>query len=243
VRGWRRFAPLAPGLVATAVVLGGFGWLGTPLSIGMLAFLPVMLGVGTDLPIQAAHPARRRVLLGAAAAGASAFAALGLSPLPFVRHLGLALAAGVLVSAVLAMASMRSPVGDLATGQRMNGAGRKMRSSVAGVGTDERMSGRGRWPGLAAGVVVAAVGWVLLPSLPVEARPERLARGLPALADARRTERVLGASGEVAVRVTAGDVASPEMLAWFRQADEALVVRFGDRLRPIVAGAAAVVAG
>jgi hypothetical protein len=45
---------------------------------------------------------------------------------------------------------------------------------------------------------------------------------------------VLGASGEVALRVTAGDVASPEMLAWFRQADEALVVRFGDRLRPIV---------
>ena len=82
--------------------------------------------------------------------------------------------------------------------------------------------------------MLAAIGWALLPSLPVEARPDHLARGLPALADARGVERVLGASGEVAVRVTAPDVASPEMLAWFRSAEEALVVRFGDRLRPIV---------
>ena len=212
-REMRRFAPLGLGFAATAVVLGGFGWSGTPLSIGMLAFLPVMLGVGTDLPIQAAHPAPRRLLIAAAVAGAAAFAALGLSPLPFVRHLGLALAAGVLVSAALALPSMRAPAADLA-------------------GERPRPGRRGPW--LVAGVAVAAIGWALLPGLPVEARPERLARGLPALADARRVERVLGASGEVAVRVTAGDVASPEMLAWFRQADEALVVRFGDRLRPIV---------
>ncbi|HEY3241493.1 MAG TPA: RND transporter, partial [Acidimicrobiia bacterium] len=220
VRGWRRFLPLGLGLAATAVVLGFFGLVGAPASIGMLVFLPVMLGVGTDLPIQAAHPAPRRLLLAAALAGAAAFAVLGLSPLPFVRHLGLALAAGVLVSAALAFPSMRASMRS------------SMRSPVADAGTDERMSGR--WPWLVTGVVVAAIGWGLLPSLPVEARPDRLARGLPALADARRAERVLGASGEVAVRVTAGDVASPAMLAWFRQVDEALVVRFGDRLRPIV---------
>ncbi|MGH9040769.1 MAG: RND transporter [Acidimicrobiia bacterium] len=212
-RGRRRFLPLAMGLAATAVVVGGFGLVGVPASIGMLVFLPVMLGVGTDLPIQAAHPAPRRVLVAAAVAGAAAFAALAISPLPFVRHLGLALAAGVLISAAFALPFLPSapaPSGD------------PVRLRLPG------------WPVLGAAVVVAAIGWGLLPSLPVEARPDHLARGLPALADARRVERVLGASGEVAVRVTAADVASPDMLAWFRSAEEALVVRFGDRLRPIV---------
>ncbi len=221
VRGWRRFLPLGLGLVATAVVLGAFGLSGTPASVGMVVFLPVMLGVGTDLPIQAAHPASRRLLVAAAVAGAAAFAALAVSPLPFVRHLGLALAAGVLVSAALALPSRR-------------GTGDSGPASAAGGATGSHVLGKGRRTVLAAAVAVAAIGWGLLPSLPVEARPERLARGLPALDGARRAEKVLGASGEVAVRVTAGDVASPEMLAWFRQAEEALVVRFGDRLRPIV---------
>jgi predicted RND superfamily exporter protein len=45
---------------------------------------------------------------------------------------------------------------------------------------------------------------------------------------------VLGASGEVAVRVQAADVVSPDMLAWFRSAEEAVVAPFGDRLRPVV---------
>ena len=82
------------------------------------------------------------------------------------------------------------------------------------------------------GGLLAALGWGLLPSVPIESRPDRLAEGLPALADARRAESVLGASGEVAVRVRADNVVSPEMLAWFRAAEEALVAPFADRLRP-----------
>ncbi len=218
-RGWRRFLPLALGLAATAVVLGVFGLAGASTSVGLLVFLPVMLGVGTDLPIQAAHPAPRRILVAAGVAGAAAFAALALSPLPFVRHLGLALAAGVLVSAALALAFRTAAPS----------------SPPAPAASPAGTAGSRRWQVLvAASGVVAAAGWGLLPSLPVEARPERLARGLPALADARQAERVLGASGEVAVRVTAPDVASPAMLAWFGRAEEALVVRFGDRLRPVV---------
>ena len=75
----------------------------------MLAFLPVMLGVGSDMPIQAAYPGRRRTLIAATAASAAGFAALALSPLPFVRELGLALAAGVAISTALALVFRRSP--------------------------------------------------------------------------------------------------------------------------------------
>jgi predicted RND superfamily exporter protein len=196
-------------------VLGFFGLRGTPLSLGMLAFLPVMLGVGSDMPIQAAYPARRRILVAAAAASAAGFAALALSPLPFVRDLGLALGAGVAVSAVLALI-LRPPVAE------------ERRAPVG----ETFSSPRKLVLGVACGL--AALGWGLLGSIPVEARPERLAEGLPALQDARRAERVLGASGEVAVRVRAKDVVSPQMLSWFRAADAAVVAPFGDRLRPVV---------
>jgi predicted RND superfamily exporter protein len=87
---------------------------------------------------------------------------------------------------------------------------------------------------LGAAASLAVVGWGLLPGLPIEARPDRLAAGLPALSQARAAEGVLGASGEVAVRVRGDDVLTPELLRWFRQAEEQLVVRFGDRLRPVV---------
>ena len=251
ILGWPM--PLVLGPAATAVVLGAFGLWGTSLSLGMLAFLPVMLGVGSDMPIQAAYPARRRILVAATAASAAGFAALTLSPLPFVRDLGLALGAGVVVSTALALACLRAPAESLRpTGVRLPEYGGKGTPgpkaeppSPTGVrlpaysGKGTPVQGSGAISGsrkLALGVAggLAVLGWVLLPSIPVEARPERLAEGLPALADARRVEGVLGASGEVAVRVRAADVVSPEMLAWFRSAEEAVVAPFGDRLRPVV---------
>jgi predicted RND superfamily exporter protein len=225
--------PLVLGLATTAIVLGAFGLRDTPLSIGMLAFLPVMLGVGSDMPIQAAYPGRRRTLVAATSASAAGFAALALSPLPFVRDLGLALAAGVMVSAVLALSCVRTP------GIAPDTADVRSRRTILRIPQvftprSDRIPSGVRRAGLVAGAALAALGWAALPSIPVEARPERLAEGLPALSDARRAEDVLGASGEVAVRVRADDVVSPEMLAWFRSAEEAVVVPFGDRLRPVI---------
>jgi uncharacterized protein len=232
-RFWRRLLPLALGLSATAVVLGFFGLRGTPLSLGMLAFLPVMLGVGSDMPIQAAYPARRRVLLAATGASAAGFAALAVSPLPFVRHLGTALAAGVAISTALALLVRTRPAAPAPpAGVRLPGY--RGKGTPDATGRRPGPLSRLRKPGLVTAIGLAALGWVLLPSIPVEARPERLAQGLPALDDARAVERVLGASGEVAVRVQAGDVTSPEMLAWFQAAEEAVVAPFGDRLRPVV---------
>ena len=217
IRG--RLTPLVLGPAATAVVLGAFGLWGTPLSLGMLAFLPVMLGVGSDMPIQAAYPARRRILLAATAASAAGFAALALSPLPFVRELGLSLGAGVVISTALALVLLKPRTPDPAESDAVVGQ--------QSISPSRRLA-------LALAVAAAGLGWALLPSIPVEARPERLAEGLPALADARRAEAVLGASGEVAVRVRAKDVVSPEMLDWFRAAEAAVVAPFGDRLRPVV---------
>ena len=232
IRG--RLTPLILGPAATAVVLGAFGLWGTPLSLGMLAFLPVMLGVGSDMPIQAAYPGRRRILIAATAASAAGFAALALSPLPFVRELGLALAAGVVISSGLALLFRRPPAEAASpTGvpDRGNSAVKNASSATA---RNAAAMPRSRTLTLVLAGGLAALGWALLPSIPVEARPERLAEGLPALADARRAERVLGASGEVAVWVRAKDVVSPEMLDWFRAAEEAVVAPFGDRLRPVV---------
>jgi predicted RND superfamily exporter protein len=233
-RAGRRLVPLVLGLATTAIVLGVFGLRGTPLSIGMLAFLPVMLGVGSDMPIQAAYPGRRRILVAATAASAAGFAALALSPLPFVRDLGLALATGVTISAVLALAFVRAPHTPPDTAAASRRRILRIPQPFAPRSAEVHGTSGVRRAGLVAAAALAALGWALLPSIPVEARPERLAEGLPALADARRAEEVLGASGEVAVRVRAGDVVSPEMLAWFRSAEEAVVVPFGDRLRPVI---------
>lgn len=212
-----RLVPLACGVAGGAVVLVVLGWLGQPLSVGALAFLPVVLGVGTDFPLHAGGATRRSVIV-AATASASGFASMALSPLPFVRQLGILLAAGVLAA---------TGFGLLAT-----------RRSVAPA-PRQRALVHGRRPlprRLTAALVVAAglAGWVLLPALPVETRPERLAAGLPAIDDLHRAERVLGASGEIAVRLTGVDELDPQALRWFAGAEEVLVTRFGDRLRPVL---------
>ncbi|HYT39948.1 MAG TPA: RND transporter, partial [Acidimicrobiia bacterium] len=215
-RGLWRFTPLVAALAATAVTLGVFGLAGADFSLGLAAFLPIMVGVGSDFPIQSTHPTRGRTLWSAAAASAAGFAALALSPLPFVRSLGLALALGIVVSAALGMvAARRAPAPTIAPLP----AGTVIRP-------DRRL--------LVVGGVVAAVGLALLPSVPLETRPDRLVAGLGAVDDAHRAERVLGASGEVAVWVRGSEVLTPTTLRWFRDAEAALVVAFGDRLRPVV---------
>ena len=227
VRGWRRLVPLGLGLASTAITMGCLAVIGVPFSLGMLTFLPVMLGVGTDFPVQTSYPSRRRTLLAAAVASTAGFLALLLSPVPFVRHLGVALALGIVVSTGAGLAARR--LGLLIS----TGADRGTAGADTAFGSWPGLGGRRRWT-IVPAALLALAGWALLPSLPVESRPERLAAGLPSLGDARRAERVVGASGEVSVRVRADDVLRPDLLAWFGQAEEELVLRFGDRLRPIV---------
>ncbi|MFB9729513.1 MMPL family transporter [Haloechinothrix salitolerans] len=221
-----RLRPLAVALGGTALTLAAFGWLQHPLSLGVVAFLPILMGIGSDYPFYLSQPGHRRRVVVTAVAGATAFASLALSPLPFVRELGIALAVGVLVILGLALVVRRmfGPV-----------PGADLDSS--GEDAAPRPVRHRWWPRLVAlglAVLIAGLGWAALPRIGIEARPDQLADGLPELADVRTAERVLGSSSELSIVLRGDDVLSTQALAWTRQTQEALVREHGDQLHPIV---------
>ena len=223
-----RLLPLGIGLAATGVIMAVFGWVGASLSLGLLAFLPIILGVGTDYPIYALRRGRPRLIIGTAAASAVSLVVLALDPLPYVRDLGLALAGGLMLSALLGVAVARR-LGPLAAEANL--------AVVASRRASRRRGGR-RWAAAAAvAVVVAVLGWAGLGSLGLNSDPERLAAGLPALQQGIAAQSVLGASGEMDVYVRAPDVLTPAFVSWYQQAQDRLVLAHGDQLRPIVSPA------
>lgn len=220
-----RLRPLFAALVGTAGTLAVFGLLGRPLTLGVVAFLPILLGIGSDFPLYLSRAGRHREVIVAVVAAAAGFASLALSPLPFVRELGLALALGTLLAAATALA-LRRVLGPVAPTADPTGL-------LADAGR-RRLSRRARG-GLAICAVSAAVaGWLLLPGLPVQTQPEELAQGLEEVEDARHAEQVLGSSGEVTVMVSADDVADPEVLSWLGGVEDTIVRTVGDRVHPVV---------
>jgi uncharacterized protein len=218
-----RLLPLVSTLSATALTLAVFGWLGRPLSLGVITFLPIVIGIGSDFPAYLIHggtPRRRIVVV--AFASAVGFASLALSPLPFVRDLGLALALGVLLAVSIALClrqffvvETRPPV-------------------VEETLAKPPLPRRKRAVLISAALLVAAIGWLVLPSITIEARPDRLAAGLPSVLDAQHAEDVLGSSGEVEILLKGDNLATPAALTWMRQAEDAVVLNYGSQLRPIV---------
>ncbi|UUV28637.1 MMPL family transporter [Amycolatopsis roodepoortensis] len=222
----RRLVPVMTTVVAIGLTLAIFGWLGQPLSLGVIAFLPVLLGVGSYYPTYFVQQARRRVVLVVAAATAAAFAMLLLSPLPFVRELGLALSMGVLIAALVGMLLIRGLKSSAEGDQQLDETVDSPRAATSP-----------RWARLAAGIVVGAVavaGWVALPRIGLESNFQSFATGLDALADAQHVESVIGSSGEVAVVLRGRDVLAPEAMKWASDAQESIVSRHGDQMRPVV---------
>lgn len=220
----RRLLPLVVSLAGTAVTLGTAGWLGIPMSLGVVAFLPVLLGVGSDFMIYLLTRVPHRLVVAAALATSASFAALAAMPITAVRQLGWTLAVGVAVTLVVSLVVTRTfeldqpddPDADIpATPPRA--APRRQRIAAA-----------------VAAAVVAAVGWALLPHLQLDADFQSLARNLPAYDDARHVQEVMGSSGEVAIALTGKDVVNGQTLRWMREAEEAIVVNHGDELRPIL---------
>ncbi|OJG06085.1 hypothetical protein BG618_02810 [Pseudonocardia autotrophica] len=218
-----RLVPLVSTAVATAVTLAGFGWSGRPLSLGVVAFLPILLGVGSDFMTYLARGADRRLVLTVAAATAASFASLGLAvPIRAISDLGVALGVGMLVAAgtgvVIARLLPAEDLPELATPVRASAHRR-----------------RGARIGLAAAAaLVALAGWAALPLIPLRTDVQDFAAGLSTLDDARHVEQVIGSSGEVGLLVTADEVLTPDAMGWMARTEQELVAKLGDRMRPVV---------
>ncbi|NKQ57733.1 RND transporter [Amycolatopsis sp. K13G38] len=218
----RRLLPVATTVIAIGMTLAVFGWLDHPLSLGVVAFLSVLLGVGSYYPTYLAHQARRRVVLVVAAGTSASFVTLVLSPLPFVRDLGMSLSMGVLFAVGLGLLAVRL-------------AGPGAATPAAPVPSPPAAAPRGlRFAGVIALTALAVLGWAGLSSFPLETNIENFADGLPALSDARYAESVIGSSGEADVVLTGNNVLSPEAITWMRQAQDGIVAGFGDRARPAI---------
>ncbi|HEY2223820.1 hypothetical protein [Actinomycetospora sp.] len=195
----RRLLPLAVTLLATGMTVAGLGWIGHPLSLGVLAFLPVLLGLGSYYPTYFAQRARSRVVFVVAAGSACSFATLALAPLAFVRDLGVTLAVGIAFAVGLGALLVRRSAEDptvpeprpTMTAPRTEAADRPP-SLFAPLATATR---RVRL-GLGAGVVILALGgWALLAVMPLQTNIQDLARGLSAMDDADHVQEVIGTNG------------------------------------------------
>lgn len=224
-----RLTPLLVMVTATAGTLACFGWRGEALSLGAATFLPVILGLGSYYPAYLALQGHRRVVLAVASSSVLAYAALLISPLPFVRELGFAVPVGLTLVVLLSLlAQWAWPLAwqrpDLAI---------EPRTGVA-------MARRRTFPrGAVIGVALialcgSAVGWSALAAVELRTDPQQMLSGVPALDEAVDVERILGHGGEIDIRLTGDDVVTPEALAWSRKAEERLATRFADRLRPVV---------
>jgi len=217
----RRLLPLVPMVVGTLMTLSWFGWRGSAVSLGAVAFLPVILGVGSYYPVYLAQAGHRRRVLAVAGAAAAAFGSLSLSPLPFVRDLGEAIALGICLIVVSSLAVG----GHLAPAPR---ASHEIRPLAA--------TRPNRWSYLLVAVcaVVAGTGWLVLPRVALTTDPQQLTHGLDGFGEAQHAEDVLGYSAEFDVVLTGPDVLAPQALSWLREAQERVVTQHGDQVRPIV---------
>ncbi len=219
-----RLRPLVAVGLGTATTLGAFGLIDRPLSLGVVAFLPIVLGIGSDFPIYLARQTRSRIVLTAAAGAAFAFASLALSPLPFVREFGLALAIGVVATVGWALLLRPWLAADRAAdvpAAAPAGTGRPVGTPVLAV-----------LAGVA--VIAAGVGWTVLPSLDVASQPTELAAGLPELDDVALAEETLGFTSEVTLVRRGDSVLTPETLNWASDVETQLLTAHGDALRPLL---------
>jgi hypothetical protein len=171
--------PLAVMASAAAITLAVFGWLAVPISLGVLALLPILLGVGSDFPLYLAQGAHRHRVVVSGLASAAAAACLCLCPLPIVRQLGLALAGGILLVIALGLVLGRwAPGPHTGSADPLSPTWTRPRRSVAALL-------------LLVTAVVAGAGWALLPRIGIDANPQRVAAGLSAIDDATHVQEAL----------------------------------------------------
>lgn len=218
-----RLLPLAATLLGTVCTLALAGWTGRPLALTAVAFLPVLLGIGSDFMTYLHRGVGARTVVAAALASAAGFAALAVAPVPAVADLGLSLAVGLVVTISVSLALHRwLPVhADAAD------------AAPLPVGPVPWSSGRrAALVGLVA--LAAGAGWVLLPTLPLQSDFRSMASGLATYGDAEHVEKVVGASGEVVVALHGKDVLTPQTLRWMEKLRADMVAAHGDALKPVL---------
>ena len=222
-----RLLPLGATLLGTAATLALAGWLDRPLALTAVAFLPVLLGIGTDFMTYLHRGVGARTVLAAAVASAAGFAALAVAPVPAVADLGLSLAVGLLITVGVSLAVQRwLPA---RAGERAGAAEQLPPPPVASP-----VSRGARRAVLGAAALAAVAGWALMPLLPLQADFRSMASDLPVYEEAQEVERVMGASGEVVLSVEGDTVLDPESLAWMQDVDRQVVARHGDQLEPVL---------
>jgi predicted RND superfamily exporter protein len=230
-RGLQRWVaiivPLAASGWAVLLDLALLGWFDEPASLVLVAVLPAVIGIGSDAPhyLGLFGPSRRVVANTIATAAGSAMTAL--SPVPFIQQLGILLAVGVVAAGLLGQL-MRVVVGAGVPPAATATDGPEGPESTRGVRVARVLLG--------ATACAAAAGWLLLPTIPLEADLAGLADGLPVEAEATQSQEALGVAGQVDVLLS-GTATSPEALAWSREARAAVVAEHGDELRTILSPA------
>jgi predicted RND superfamily exporter protein len=232
----KRLAPLVATVAATGLTVAVLGWLNHPISLGVVAFLSVLLGVGSYYPTYFARGARPRTIAIVAAGTAGSFATMTLSPLPFVRDLGMTLAIGI---------AFAFGLGWLLVGRRRRGEGAAAAESeaepTAAAGAKPakapkppQASTRSRMAALVAVAALGAAGWGLLPSLPLQTNFQNLTAGLPSMSEANHVTDTVGSSSQVEIALRGPDVLSPKAMGWMRKAEQNIVSAHGDELHPVL---------
>jgi predicted RND superfamily exporter protein len=214
--------PLAAAGLAVLADLAVLGWLHRPASLVMVAVLPALIGIGSDVPIYLDRFGLTRRVVVTGLASTAGFAVAGLSPIPFISELGWLLAVGVVVAGIVAQLLRTALAVDRLPRPQPAAAPRAARSRV----------GLARLT-LAALLVVAALGWALLPTIRVHAEISGLAAGLPAEADARQAQDILGVNGELDILLV-GRATTPQALAWSSEVTKAVMASHTDELQPVL---------
>ncbi len=234
---------LLPVLVGALMAFAALSLLGGSLTLGAVAALPVMLGVGAAgvTLLSGRNPAAARLPVPriAAAIVAIGFSALLVSPVPLARSFGVLVAVGALLSVVVAGRLRIGPslaaadTGAAARGSRLarlsliQRVTRLVKSAAAKlVGLALRRPRRV----LALALVVAVAGGVLSIRTDVVSGTHRLAAAdLPELKDATALRRATGSDGQVSVIVRSRQLTSPAVLRWMARYQRLVLAAHGFR--------------
>jgi uncharacterized protein len=253
-----RLLPLGVAVAAGAMTLGLVALFGGSLTVGAIAMLPVLVGLAVDYAIQfqarfneaRAEGARpgRGVAIAAAGGGpvigaacvatVAGFAVFALSPSPLVRSFGLLLVMGVALAFVVALTGGLAALGLSA----WRGSAPPASRPAGQPGTRGRIAARLQSTGvaaiamaiasprrvLAAGLLLAACGWVASAGTAVETDIRDLApRHLAALKDLNELEKETGISGDVNVTIKAPDPTDPAVISWAEGFQQRVLARHG----------------